>query len=241
MLNLTGKLAVITGASGGIGSEIAIELAKKNMNLCLVGRDLNRLKDVKDRANKYGIHVSVLNLDLCSERSVIKLGKTIKELGGSIDVLVHSAGVISYNEIENLSINEFRREFNINMYLPFILTKLLLVDLKKAKGQIVFINSTVIKRSVPRLSAYTSSKQALKGFADCLREEVNRYGVRVLSIFPGKTASKMQLNLHMKTGKEYNPEILIQPNDIAQIVSSCLLLPKSTEVTEVFLRPMMKS
>ena len=84
------------------------------------------------------------------------------------------------------------------------------------------------------------AKYALKALADSLREEVNAAGVRVLSVFPGSTASPMQAAVHAMNGQEYYPERLMQPEDTAAVVIQALSLPHSTEVTDIILRPLRK-
>ena len=90
------------------------------------------------------------------------------------------------------------------------------------------------------LSQYASSKFALHALADCLRQEVNGDGIRVLSIFPGRTASKMQEEVHLMEQRAYDPESLIQARDIAEIVVKSLELPATAEVTDIHIRPFKK-
>ena len=88
---------------------------------------------------------------------------------------------------------------------------------------------------------YDSTKHALKALADSLRGEINRHGVRVLSVYLGRTASEMQERIHRMEGKPYRPELLLQPNDVASIVVNVLSLPRTAEVTDISIRPMIKS
>ena len=90
------------------------------------------------------------------------------------------------------------------------------------------------------ISQYAATKAALKAMADSLREEVNPDGVRVLSIFVGRTATPMQAALHEAEGKEYRPERLLQPEDIASTIVHALCMPRTAEITEVDIRPMQK-
>ena len=119
-------------------------------------------------------------------------------------------------------------------------TQYLLPLLKSKHAQVVFINSSATFNVTPGLSQYAATKHALKAVADSFRHEVNADGIRVLSVYPGRTASPMQESLFRKEGREYNPEVLVQPRDIAWIVIETLRLPRSAEVTDVHLRPMKK-
>jgi NADP-dependent 3-hydroxy acid dehydrogenase YdfG len=90
------------------------------------------------------------------------------------------------------------------------------------------------------LAGYSSTKSALKLIADCLRLELNSSGVRVMSVYPGKTASAMQQRAHELAGKPYDAASLMQPEDVAQMVLSALALPKTAEMTDLHIRPMKK-
>ena len=105
----------------------------------------------------------------------------------------------------------------------------------------VFVNSSAGLNSKANVGQYAASKHALKAIADCLREEVNPDGIRVLSIYPGRTATPMQEALYKAEGRTYHPEILMQPSDAAQVVIQALRLPRTVEVTDIHLRPLMKS
>ena len=112
--------------------------------------------------------------------------------------------------------------------------------MKASKGDIVFINSSAVLQANTNLSQYTATKMALKAVAESLRQEINAEGVRVLSVYPGRTASPMQAAIFKSEGREYKPELLIQPQDLATMITNTLCLPRSTEVTDIFLRPMIK-
>jgi NADP-dependent 3-hydroxy acid dehydrogenase YdfG len=105
----------------------------------------------------------------------------------------------------------------------------------------VFINSSAGLGAKAGVGQYAASKHALKAIADSLRAEVNALGLRVLSVFPGRTASPMQAAVHALEGKAYHPESLLQPQDVAAVVLNALSLPRSAEVTDISIRPLVKS
>jgi short-subunit dehydrogenase len=109
------------------------------------------------------------------------------------------------------------------------------------KGQIVFLNSTAGLRARANASQYAATKHALKAVADSLREEVNPAGVRVLSLFLGRTATPMQASVFAAERREYNPGILMQPEDVAEVVVNALALSRRAEITEITMRPAIKS
>jgi NADP-dependent 3-hydroxy acid dehydrogenase YdfG len=239
--DFSGQIAVVTGASSGIGKAIAVRLAENGAVVCLVGRNIETLEGVFSNCNENKYQFQCYQADLSRDDDIVKLKSQIMQNHGYIDLLIHSAGWISHGRIESASIKEFDRHYQINLRAPYLFTQLLLPILRDRKGQIVFINSSAgYSNARANVSQYAATKHALKAFADSLREEVNADGIRVLSIYPGRTASHMQEIVHQIEGKAYYPDRLIQPEDIAKVVIQTLNLPRSVEVTDIYLRPMMK-
>jgi NADP-dependent 3-hydroxy acid dehydrogenase YdfG len=108
------------------------------------------------------------------------------------------------------------------------------------QGQIVFMNSSQGMNARANAGQYAATKHALKALADSLRDEVNDAGLRVLSVFLGRTATPMQRDIHAYEQRSYHPDHLLQPEDIAAIVIKTLTLPRTAEVTEVHIRPLKK-
>ncbi len=241
ILELKNKNALITGATSGIGEAMVHLLAEKGVNLCLVGRNEKKLNQLKNNLKDYFVRIEVLKIDLTDEKDLLAVSDYFKKNFPSLDILIHSAGVISTGSTEVASLEDLKIQLNVNYFAPYILTKSLLQLIKSSKGQIVFVNSSAIQKPTRNLSQYTSSKFALKGFADALREEINADGVRIISIYPGKTATNMQEKLYKKDNKKYQPEKLLQPSDVALGILNALQLPMTAEITDIFIRPMQKS
>jgi NADP-dependent 3-hydroxy acid dehydrogenase YdfG len=237
---LKNHVAVVTGASSGIGRAIALKLAAHGANLCLVGRKLETLEVVAESARETSSDVRSYGVDLTLDGDIRKLKEQLQQDFGYIDILVHSAGAISLGKVEDAKIEDLDWQFRTNVRAPYLLTQVLLPMIKSRKGQIVFINSSAGVRASANVGQYAATKFAIKAIADSLREEVNDEGVRVLSVYPGRTATPMQSAVHKLEGREYHPELLMQPADVAAMVINTLSLPRSAEVTEIFLRPMNK-
>ena len=235
--DLRGRLAVVTGASSGIGRAIAEELAARGASLCLVGRRPEKLNVIAPRMDG-GARKLVYKVDLEVDAGIERLPGDLLRDGAEVDILVHSAGIILLGSTGNAPIADFDRQMNINLRGPYRLTQALLPQLKSRRGQIVFINSSAGARAVPGSGAYSVSKHGLRGLADSLRGEINGI-VRVTSVFTGTTATPMQRSLHAAKGRAYAPENLIQPADVASVVSHVLSLPQTVEVTEIHMRPAM--
>jgi NADP-dependent 3-hydroxy acid dehydrogenase YdfG len=116
----------------------------------------------------------------------------------------------------------------------------LLPMLRSRHGQVVFINSSVGTRAPANVGQYAATKHALKAIADSLRDEVNADGMRVLSVFLGRTATPMQAAIYEMEGRTYRPELLLQPEDVAAVVINALTLPRTAEVTDISIRPFKK-
>jgi len=237
---LTDQIAVITGASSGIGKAIAIGLAQQGATVCLIGRNPETLKAVTEIARLVAPKSKWYQADMMLERDVREVARRIGHEFGSVDILVHSAGFISLGHIETASLKDFDKHFQTNVRGPYALTQALLPMLRARRGQIVFINSSAGLNAQANVGQYTASKHALKAIADSLRDEVNVDGLRVLSVYPGRTATPMQAAVHKMEGRDYQPERLMQPEDVATMVASALSLPRSAEVTDVMVRPLVK-
>jgi NAD(P)-dependent dehydrogenase (short-subunit alcohol dehydrogenase family) len=215
------------------------ELGRCGHILHLVGRDVDRLQEVHAAAPR-GSRVYPVEFTIGGELERLA-SELAAELAG-IDILVHSAGAFSTGSFEEMDVAEFDRQWFVNVRAPYVLTRALLPALRKRRGQIVFVNSStgLGAPGAARISAYAATKQALRALADGLRSEVNADGVRVLSVYPGRTATALQESIHAQDGRVYRPEDLLQPGDIVEAVMASLRLPRTAELTDIVLRPMRK-
>jgi NADP-dependent 3-hydroxy acid dehydrogenase YdfG len=235
------RVAVVTGASSGIGRAIARAIAERGATLCLVGRRPDALEAVRREVSAAGPSSEVYVCDLAQAQDIYELRDRLASVHGRVDILVHSAGTISLGTIEAAPIADFDQQFQINVRAPYLLTQSLLPLVKTAQGQIVFINSSVGVHTKEQVGAYAASKHALRAIADTLRMENNAHGVRVLSVFPGNTATSMQEVVQDYTGRRIASEYLLQPDDVASMVIHALQLPRTAEVTDIHIRPFRKS
>jgi NAD(P)-dependent dehydrogenase (short-subunit alcohol dehydrogenase family) len=238
MGELTNRVALVTGASGGIGSAVALALAEEGAHLLLSGRDAARLEAIAERARPLAPRVEVAAADLAEDEAVRGLAAKVEELFHGLDMLVHATGAFRGGAVAASPVEDLDLQVRINLRLPYLLTQLLLPALRERQGQVVFVNSTAGMTAHGKWASYAASKHGLKALADSLREEVNRDGVRVLSVFPGRTASPMQEEVKRWEGKPYEPERLLQPADVAAMIVQALKLPRTAEVTNLQMRPM---
>ena len=223
------KKALVTGASSGIGRAIALKLQEHGVTIFLVGRNIGRLREIP-KAFRY-------KADLANSKEISNLHKLVKKDAGDIDILVHSAGLLSQGGFESVSIAELEEHWRVNVAAPYLLTKIFLPSLKKQKGEVVFVNSSVGLRAKAEAAHYSAEKHALRAIADSLRAEINPKGVRVMSIFAGSTATDMQKKRYKMEARKYYPAQLLQPEDIAEMVIHSISLPRTAEVTDLVIRP----
>jgi short-subunit dehydrogenase len=236
------QVAVIIGASSGIGEAIAIQLARFGAIVGIVGRNLERVKETTNKIRTHTNHVYSYTADLAIDSDIDKLVNSLKGDFEHIDLLVHSAGAFYFGPIETTAVDQLDYLYRVNVRGPLILTQSLIPMLTSSKGQIVFINSSAgILSARANSSLYASTKHALKIIADGLRDELNEQGVRVLSVYPGRTATPLQARIFELEGKTYQPDLLMQPEDVAMTIMDALLIPRSAEVTDINIRPMIKS
>ncbi len=241
-MGLKDSIAVVTGASSGIGKAIAIELAAQGAKLGLVGRNLNNLQATAAIAQKTSSLVVGYNVDLTIDSEILQLKTRIEaDFGSAVDILVHCAGVYVPGKLETANIADLDLQYRANVRAPYLLTQTLLPMVLSVQGQIVFINSSVIMRPAGKVGQFAATQHALKAIADSLRDEVNAQEVRVLSVYPGRTATPRQASIHAMEGKIYQSERLLQPQDVAVVVVNALNMPRSAEVTDINIRPFQKT
>jgi NADP-dependent 3-hydroxy acid dehydrogenase YdfG len=239
--SLANQMAIVSGASSGIGRAIAVGLAKEGTSLCLLGRDKERLLGTARTATNSSPKVIVYQVDLASEQDLACLIQRLEQELEHVDVLVHAAGDIVLGDMNSSTIDDLDRQYKVNLRAPYLLTQKLPPRVRSRQGQVVFINSSMGVHARANVGQYAATKHALKAVADSLREEVNSDGVRVLSIFAGRTASAMQKTIHRLENKAYDSQLLLQPEDIASVVIHALTLPRTAEVTDIHIRPLVKS
>lgn len=241
MLSLANHVALVTGASSGIGKAVAIELARHQTRLCIVGRDPDRLREVELDAVSKTARVQVFQKDLTLDGDLKEISSRLQQEFGQLDILVHCAGEIASAELETAAIDDLDRQYRANVRAPYLLTQNVLSLLKVMPGQVVFVNSSAGLAARPTVSQFSATQHAVRAMADSLRAEVNKYQIRVLSMFPGRTATPRQMRIYQREGRAYQPDVLMQPEDISLMISSALRLSKTAEVTDISMRPLLKS
>jgi len=241
MKPLSNQFVLVTGASGGIGGAIAVAMAEQGARVCISGRDERKLSELAERLRSICTQIDCFRCDLTKDDEVDNLVRQIGQNFSRLDILVHSAGGIEFGRLDGISLTSLDKLYATNVRGPQMLTQKLLPLLKQSRGQVVFINSTVALAARANVGYYSATQHAFKALADCLRDEINSEGIRVLSVFLGRTATTLVETMHAIEGRPYCPELLMQPEDVARIVLSAVTMPWTAEVTNIHVRPMQKS
>lgn len=224
----TRPTALVTGAPRGIGLAIAHELSATH-HLFLGGRDQRSLEKLAAGLP----YAEPWAAELRDEDATAAAAQRIT----SLDLLVHSAGILRMGTVAEASTKLWRESFEVNVFAVAELTRLLLPALRARKGQVIAINSGSGYHSGASSAIYSGTKFALRALTDALREEERIHGVRVSSIHPGRVATDMQRELHKWEGSDYSPEAWIQPVDIARAVRLAVDTPLGSAVENISIRP----
>ena len=186
------KVVVITGASSGIGKELALSFSILGSKLVLAARNEEKLAEVKEEIEVLRNEVITVKTDISVEQDVINLVNATINRWGKIDIFISNAGQYIQRPIKNIVIEEFRESLEVNFFGSLYATKQILPIMAKQKsGHIVFVNSLDAKKGIVGDAPYVAAKSALDGFADVLRQEVKKLGIAVTSVYPGRVDTPM--------------------------------------------------
>jgi NADP-dependent 3-hydroxy acid dehydrogenase YdfG len=226
---LTNSLALVTGATSDLGAAIACGLADASMTVLATGRDQRKLKNIVSSCEE---RIVMVPADLTRPADMDGIQGIVTRYG-RLDVLVLGSGI--YERSTNPE--KLMLQFLANVHGPYSLLQLVLPQLVASEGLVVFINSTQGLTASPGVGQFAATQHAMRAIADSTRGEVNSLGVRVTSIFLGRTATARQAAIFASEQRDYVPERLIQPRDVANVVATLASLPRTSEVTEITMRP----
>jgi len=221
---------LVTGAGSGIGAELAERLLERGDALVLLARSTERAHDLRADLPD----ATVLVADLADASAVEAVAD---QLPSSLDSVVHAAGVVDLGPVASQAVEDWHSQVAVNLVAPAVLTRVCLPALRAARGTVVFVNSGQGLAASPGWSAYAASKHGLRALADSLRAEELAQGVRVSSVFPGRTATPMQQRVHAQQGQDYDASAWIDPATVAEAILRVLDLPGDATVTDVTIRP----
>jgi NAD(P)-dependent dehydrogenase (short-subunit alcohol dehydrogenase family) len=213
---LSGKTAIVTGASRGIGEKIAFALAGRGVNLALAARSKEALeRNAEEIRGRHGTEVMVYPMDVRDEGQVIGTVERIVGSFGGVDYLINNAGYVDPIGILEMTVENWDRVIETNLRGTFLFTReVVRYSMKERGGKIINVASTAGLTPRPGWSAYAASKAAIINFSQTMSEELKEYGIRVYCISPGRTATELRRIL----APEEDPTTILQPEDIADTV-----------------------
>jgi NADP-dependent 3-hydroxy acid dehydrogenase YdfG len=218
------RTALITGASRGIGAAIADALAPTH-TLYLAGRSSPALQATAERLGATPLVLDVTDAESIQAAAAI----------GDLNVLVHNAGVSLPGRVAASTVEQWRTTFDVNVVGAVAVTLALLPALRRADGQVVFINSGAGRTASENMASYSASKFALRAFADSLR--LSEPALRVTTVYPGRTDTDMQRELVSFEGGDYDAGRLLRADTVAAAVAQAINTPADGHLNEVILRP----
>jgi len=232
---LTGQVAVVTGAGRGTGRAIALRLAGMGARVVLVARDGGQIEAVRDEIEGGGGHAEAASCDLRSPEAIAALGVRIRGSYGRCDILVNNAGVGNQGQpLHEMPVAEWGLLMETNLRAPYLMIQALApLMIEARRGHIVNISSLAGKNPLPNGAAYAASKWGLNGLTYSVAEELRPYGIRVSVVAPGSVNTK-----GFSGGKD--PATKIQPEDIAGIVAMLVTQAPQSFISEVLVRPTQK-
>lgn len=219
---------LVTGAGSGIGAILAQQLLDRGDEVVVLARSAERADEMA--ADLQG--ADVLVADLARPESVESL-----TLPDALDSVVHAAGIVELGPVAELSVEDWATQLRVNLVAPATLTRVALPALRAARGTVVFVNSSAGLSAHPQWSAYAASKHGLRALADALRGEESSAGVRVTTVYPGRTATPMQEKVHQQEGKAYDAGAWIRPGTVAEAILHVLDLPRDATIPDLTVRP----
>ena len=226
------EVAIITGASSGIGKCLALKLLESGYKIILVARSKDKIYSLRDKIQSLGGKSLALPIDVSKPNEILKLKKHA-ELFGETTVIINNAGIGKFSKIEDVSLEAWNLHMDINLRASFLISQAFIPKMKKLKkGMLIFINSVAGKMGYPNSTAYTASKFGLTGFANSLREELREDKIKVVSIHPGAVDTPFWNN----KGVDFPRNEMLKPEHIAEFIIHAINSPDNLTIEELVIR-----
>ena len=230
MEKITGKVALITGAGKGIGRSIALALANEGVKVALLSRTMNDLTKVAEEIAIQGGTAYTVTADVSDFNAMQTAVKQVESELGAIDILINNAGVGIFGGFLEVSPEDFKKVLDINLFGVYNATHAVLPSMIERKtGDIINVSSTAGLKGAAITSAYSASKFAVNGLSESLMLEVRKHNIRVSTLCPSTVATDLAIDLKLTDG---NPEKVMQPEDLAELVVMQLKLNRRVFIKE---------
>lgn len=229
------KVVWLTGGSRGIGAAIAKKLADDGASLILTAREMNSFREIQPHFRDIP-NIFYLPGDVTDENAIIKIYDKIEHTIGKVDVLINNAGIGIFKNFTDITIEDFDRTIAVNLRGSFLCSKAVLPDMiDRSSGTIINILSGAAIKAYPYSSVYAASKAAVLAMGNTLREEVRKFGVKVVNILPGATVT----DIWDAESLANFSQVMMKPEDIADAVSAIVKLSdnKRMMLENILLKP----
>ncbi len=239
MQSIKGKVAIITGASRGIGLATATKFAREGASLLLVSRSEPLLKEISENLETmYSIKAVAVPADLTKPGEIEGVFNVVKENFGRLDILVNNAGRGIFNYIENGSPEEWKEVIDLNLTGLIHCTHLAVkMMIPQRNGHIVNISSVAGRIGIPGWSVYCATKWAVIGFSESIRKELLKYNIRVTVVEPGVVRTEWGENMPEEWKTQRAAMCALKPEDIAEAIYYAVTCPDYVSVNEILIRP----
>ena len=240
---LAGRVALVTGASSGIGEATAVALAEQGARVAISARRRERLDSLAGVLEKLGAQPLVLAADLLEEAEAQRIVKATEAHYGRLDILVNNAGVMYLEPVAEADLGRWRRMLELNVLSLIASTQAALAGMTaRGDGHVVNIASTAGRVANPNAAAYSATKFGVVAFSEALRREVYKHGIRVSVIEPGVVETELREHIgHAATQDAINAWAgsmrQLQPRDVAEAIVFCVTRPAHVNVNEILMRP----
>jgi len=236
-------IALVTGATAGIGKATALILAKNSYNLIITGRRLERLKELKQEIEqKYRVKAHILNFDISKRAEVEQTLKSVPKEWKNIDILVNNAGLASgLDFIQDGDINDWEKMIDTNVKgLLYVSRFFMPIMIEQKSGQIINISSIAGKEVYPKGNIYCATKHSVEAITKAMRTELLPYGIKVTSISPGMVEtefSEVRLKDKQKAKEVYQGFEALTAEDIAETVEFVVNRPPNVNINDILIMP----
>ena len=232
---LSGKTAIVTGASRGIGKTIAVALGKEKMRLALLARSTDQLQEVVGHIRAAGGEAIAVPCDLMNSDAVEASLNKVYQQFDSLDVLINNAGIFLEKPIDEIKLEEWDRVLRINLTASFLICQSAFLKMKDRKsGRIIAIASSASTQGFIHQAGYCASKHGLLGFMRCLSIEAKPHNVHVHTICPGGVRTDLLKGTYM--GQRVSQSAIIEPENIADLVLFLVRQPGNIDIPEINLK-----
>jgi len=232
---LEGKVAIVTGASRGIGFAVATSLARMGAKVSMCARDAKRLEKSADELQRAGAEVLAVPLDVTRSSELVSLVEKTERALGPVEVLVNNAGIGKFASVQDVTETDWDAMLDTNLKAVFLLSKAVARGMiERRSGHIINIASLAGKNAFAGGSAYCASKWGLLGLTQCMAEDLRPFNIRVSAVCPGSVATDFSPHQGRDTSK------MLQPQDVAHAVETILTQEPQSFISEIVMRPTQK-